>query len=408
MGLFDLFSGPPTPPTKEKFAQIVLAELHKLNPEGHYSFHEDKFQVSHQNEGFINLGNIFQEYCRAEKAEREALLRRFLRNCVCTKSFELPEEFDDIHPDLLPVIRSRFYLESIILQARARGNEPLEVPQQVVGEHLALSLVYDLPSAMRTIGQRDLDAWKVSFFHASEAARQNLEQMGEISFASLDGHVYASATGDNYDASRLIMLDLIRKFDVEGDHIAMVPNRDTLLVTGSEDARGLEIMAKIAEESTQKPRPISTIALRLEGDEWMPWLPPSSFAVYDKFHELRLQTLGMEYNDQKGMLDEIHNVTGEDVFVAQFSAIGKKNTCRVTSYCVWSEGVDTLLPQTDSIFFFRPGSEKEGELVAGGSWEHVQQVVGDLMEPAGFYPERYRVRSFPTSEQLAAIGKQMP
>src|SRR3954471_4971035 len=180
MGLFDFFSGPLT---QDKFSQIVLGELRKLDPASQYQYNAERFQIARPDDGFINLGNIYQEYCRAEKTERDAVLRRFLRNCISTKSYELPAEFDDIHPDLLPVVRSRFYLESVLLQAKVRGNDPLDVPQQIIGEHLALSLVYDLPPAMRTLSQTDLDKWEFSFYEAVEAARRNLEQMGEIAFA---------------------------------------------------------------------------------------------------------------------------------------------------------------------------------------------------------------------------------
>ena len=405
MGIFDFFSGGPL--TQEKFAQLVLAELRKLDPASQYHYDADRFQIARPDDGFINLGNIYQEYTRTDKSERDAVLRRFLRNCVSTKSYELPAEFADIHPDLLPVVRSRFYLESVMLQAKVKGNEALEVPQQVIGDHLALSLVYDLPSAMRTISQSDLDNWEVSFYEAVEAARQNLEQMGEIAFANLDRCVYESATGDNYDASRLVMLDLIRGFEVSGDYIAMVPNRDKLVVTGSDDEHGLSIMAKIAEDSYEQPRPISTVALRLEGDDWVPWLPPRSSPSFAKFHELRLRTIGAEYNDQKELLDEVRAASGTGYYVAPFNAMQNKTSGQVTSYSVWSEGLDIMLPQTDSIFFFRPKGENEGEIVAGGSWDHVQQVVGNMMEPAGTYPERFIVRDFPSDYQLEAIGRQI-
>lgn len=402
MGLFDFFSGAPS---KDKFASIVMAELKKLEPDAEYTYDDEKFLLLRPDEGFINLANVFQEYCRADAQNRAALLRRFLQSCVSTRSYELPEDFDDIHPDLLPVVRSRFYLESAILQSKVRGNEGFDMPQQVIGEHLALSLVYDLPTAMRSISQKDLDAWDVSFYEAIEAARHNLLQMGEIKFAVLDGRVYASASGDNYDASRLVLLDLIRRFEIRGDHIAMVPNRDTLVVTGSDDPEGLEIMAKIAKESFDKPRPISTVALRLEGDDWMPWLPSEESPLFADFHELRLRTIGAEYNDQKELLDAVHEQSGEDLFVASFSALQNKETGRVTSYSVWSEGVDCLLPQTDAVMFFRPNAPDEGKIVAGGAWEQVRQVVGDLMEPMGLYPERYRVKEFPSEGQLARIGK---
>jgi hypothetical protein len=36
----------------------------------------------------------------------------------------------------------------------------------------------------------------------------------------------------------------------------------------------------------------------------------------------------------------------------------------------------------------------------------VQDIAGDLMQPEGTYPERYRVLDFPSARQLAAIGKE--
>jgi len=186
----------------------------------------------------------------------------------------------------------------------------------------------------------------------------------------------------------------------------MVPNRDTLVVTGSEDAAGLEVMCKIAQDSFEKPRPISTVALRLAGDDWESWLPDPSSPVYAKFHELRLRTVGMEYNDQKELLDQIHESTSQDLFVASFSAVQQKDTGRMTSYSVWSQGVPTLLPETDDIVLLRAnGQADKVELVAAGGWSRVHDIAGDLMEPLGMYPERYRVLDFPTSDQLAAIGK---
>lgn len=399
------------PPNRDKFAKLVMTELHKVGSRGEMKYDAEQFLIERGNEGFINLANLYHEYCQAPRPQRTKVLDRFIRGCLGTAGFELPEDFADIHPDLLPVVRSRFYLESVALQSRARGGEGVAVPQQPIGDHLSLSLVYDLPQAMRSIIQDDLDKWGISFYEAVEAARSNLEQMGNIAFASLQSQagegVYISATSDNYDASRLVMLDLVRKMPVRGDYIAMVPNRDTLVLTGTEDQAGLEVMCKVAEDSFQKPRPISTIALRLVGDEWESWLPEPDSIAHAKFHELRLRTVGMEYNDQKELLDQIHQQTGDDLFVASFSAIQRKDTGRITSYSVWSEGVDTLLPETDDVLLLRPDSAADKvEVVAAGSFQRVRDVTGDLMQPQGTYPERYRVLEFPSATQLAAIGKR--
>ena len=399
------------PPSRDKFAKLVMAELRKLDAQSPLKYDAEQFLIDRGGEGFINLSNLYHEYCQSPRGQRTAVLTRFIRGCVGTTGFELPADFDDVHPDLLPVVRSRFYLESVGLQSRARGGEDFMPPQQLIGDHLSLSLVYDLPQAMRSIIQDDLDKWGVTFYEAVEAARRNLDQMGNVSFASLQGQsgdgVYFSANGDNYDASRLLMLDLIRKFQVRGDYVAMVPNRDTLIITGSEDEAGLAVMIKAAEDSFDKPRPISTIALRLEGDNWESWLPEPSSPHYAKFHELKVRTVGMEYNDQKELLEQIYAAAGDDLFVASYSAVQNKETGRVSSYAVWPAGVPTLLPEADAVMLLR-GNPQAGDVAvaASGSWQRVRDIVGDLMQPLGMYPERWRVAEFPTDQQLAAIGKQ--
>lgn len=399
------------PPSRDKFASLVMSELRRVGSNGPMTYDREQFLIERGSDGFINLANLYHEYCQAPRNQRDKVLDRFVRGCLGSSGFELPEDFGDVHPDLLPVVRSRFYLESVILQSRARGGEAVAVPQQTIGDHLALSLVYDLPQAMRTIIQDDLDKWGVTFYEAVEAAKSNLEQMGNVAIASLqnDGGegIYVSATSDNYDASRLVMLDLVRKMPVRGDHVAMVPNRDTLIVTGSDDQVGLQVMCKMAEESFQKPRPIATIALRLVGDDWESWLPDASSPAYAKLHELKLRTVGMEYNDQKELLDQIHQQSGQDVFVASFSAVQNKQSGRITSYSVWSDGVDTLLPETDDIVLLRPDPAADKvEVAAAGSFECVREVVSDLMQPLGTYPERWRVAEFPSQKQLATIGKR--
>jgi hypothetical protein len=407
VGWLDFLFGPPS---RDKFAKLVMSELSRLGQTTPMRYDAEQFLIERGSEGFINLANLYHEYCQVPRRERAGVLQRFIQGCVGTTDFELPADFEDVHPDLLPVVRSRFYLESVGLQSRARGGEDFSVPQQLIGDHLALSLVYDLPQAMRSITQDDLDRWSVTLYEAVEAARRNLEQMGNVAFASLqsdagDG-VYFSATGDNYDASRLVMLDLIRKFQVRGDYIAMVPNRDTLVVTGSEDEAGLAVMIKAAEDSFDKPRPISTIALRLEGDAWETWLPERSSPQFAKFHELKVRTVGMEYNDQKELLDQIHEKTGADLFVASFNAVQRKDTGAIASYGIWAQDVVTLLPETDDVILLRGDPEANNiELAAAGPWQKVRDVVGDLMQPLGVYPERYRVNKFPTAQQLAAIGK---
>jgi len=132
----------------------------------------------------------------------------------------------------------------------------------------------------------------------------------------------------------------------------MIPNRDTLIVTGADDEAGLTAMVSLAQEGLKQPRPISGIALRLDGDDWPPWLPDPSHPQYPEFRQLQLQSHGQDYAEQKELLDKLHQKNGVDVFVASYSGLEDKKG-RLLSYAVWPQGPVTLLPQTDLVAFIR-------------------------------------------------------
>ena len=59
----------------------------------------------------------------------------------------MPEDFEDVKPDLLPVVRSRAHFELNSLGGEVERGTPLSLPFQVLGEHFGIGIVYDLPEA---------------------------------------------------------------------------------------------------------------------------------------------------------------------------------------------------------------------------------------------------------------------
>jgi len=392
-----------TPPSKDDFAKLMMDRIHQTGEKGKIVYEPEEFCLRGEGDTFaaMFLVNAYQEYCAADSDSRERVVKHYVRNWFgATK--DMPEDFEDAKPDLLPVVRSRSHFESNSLSGEVESGSPLSWPYDILGEHFGIGIVYDLPEAMRSIPQASLDAWGVTFYEALETAMENLLSLKAQVIGPQSGEgVYLSATGDDYDASRLLVKDAIRHLQVKGDHIAMIPNRENLIVAGSEDVEGLAAMLKLATKALKEPRPISGIALRLDGEEWTPWLPPSSHPSYKKFQQLRRQSLGQGYAQQKELLDRLHLKKGEDVFVAAFSALQAPDG-RVLSYAVWAADADTLLPKTDVVAFIHIG--KEPAMVA---WDKVVEVVGDMMERLDIYPPRYRVRGFPSEKQLKAMGNML-
>jgi hypothetical protein len=239
----------------------------------------------------------------------------------------------------------------------------------------------------------------VTFHEAMEAARRNLEET-TTGYAKIGEHLYAFLSSDSYDAARLLLVDHIRALELEGRAVAMVPNRDSLLITGAEDEVGLGMIAELAARGLQESYPMSGVPLILAEDGWSDWMPPPEYPHHRRFHELWSGWIGPEYATQKELLDAVHAREGIDVFVASYSAV-KRESGALVSYCVRGEGVDTLLPAADKVVFMRAGQEGP---VALGDWGRVRELAGGLMEARDHYPARYRVRGFPDGATLEAIG----
>lgn len=104
------------------------------------------------------------------------MLQKWVRAWFVSEK-NIPEEYEDVRPDLLPAVRGRAYYDVTRLRLQLAGNTTAEWPYQPLGEHLSVGLVYDMHEAMLTIRQEGLDNWGVTFYEAMEAARENLAQL---------------------------------------------------------------------------------------------------------------------------------------------------------------------------------------------------------------------------------------
>jgi hypothetical protein len=402
MGLFDYFRG--GKPSKDAFAKTVAAALREAGETTGLRYEPESFRLvtEGEEEHILNLGNAYDEYCATSANDRQQVIRRFVRSWF-SRHKELPSSLEDVGPDLLPAVRSRSYFELMTLELKAQAMPSPDLPLQVLGEHFAVCLVYDLPEAMRQIQHSDLSDWRIGFEEALDVAKANLAEISAEDFEPIAAGVWRSPWRDNHDASRVLLDDVIGRHDVTGDPVVMIPNRDTLLLTGAEDPAGLRDMAALAEQALHDPRPMSGVALRFADGTWTPFVPRPGHPAHEKILLLNVQSIGQDYHEQKELLDKLHEKSGDDLFVASFSAMQENETGLIRSYCVWSEGVDALLPRTDLVHFFVARGD-DGSIVASAGWDRVQEVLGDLMEPQGAYPERYRVRTFPTQKQIEALG----
>jgi hypothetical protein len=391
-------------PSQSDFAQMVMASIQAQGERRLLSYVPDQFALilSGGDANVLHLQNGFEEYYAAPRRHRKAVVERWARVWFASQ-MTLPKTFDEAKPNLLPRIRERAYYELLQLRTKLGGQKAPDAPFLPVAGHLAVGLALDLEESIVEGARSQLDEWHVTLEEALKVARDNLWKRSNEDFESPAPGVYVSPWQDNHDCSRLYLHDLIWQLEVKGQHIAMVPNRDTLIVTGSGDENGLETMAELAEEAWERPRFMTGVAVRLDGSTWVDFLPPAGHPHHKLFRSLELRSLARDSNEQKMILDEHHQKSGQDLFVALFDVMENKTTGELSSFCVWSKTVASLLPKTERIAFFDPALPKNNQVLGVAAWDRVVAVAGDLLKPQGLFPERYRVDSSPTPEQLAAM-----
>jgi hypothetical protein len=312
-----------------------------------------------------------------------------------------PVSLEEAWSRLLPKVRPRFHYEALTL----RENPWVPVNRPLAGT-FAHSLVVDFPEGEIDVTPGLLQGWGGGYERLLLKALSNLLARGaEERFARIRPGTYRSTWGDELDGSRILLPGVIRRLSVAGEPVALMPRRDVLLVTGSEDPGGLTLALESAldmvDEGTSS---LNACPLRMRHFQWSPLELPDSHPaapLLARAHRSRLQG---EYARQKTLLDRAHRLDGRLIDVAPFR-VAKDPSGRMASFTRWTrDGSEGWLPEADHLCLAWGRDLATESLWA--SWQAVRRRLGHLLEPLGLFPERYRFRTFPSPGDLEALGRK--
>lgn len=309
-------------------------------------------------------------------------------------------------PRILPSIRPTAYMELSMLMMRAQGHEDNPATTyEPFAPGLFIMLSLDFEENVQAVTKEQLDEWGLDFDTALERAVTNLREMTPPdALRQVDDGLYVSEVSDCYDCSRLLLPELLREPQVAGELVAVLPSWHTLILTGSDEVRGLEAAMAFAEEAAaESPRPISGLPLVYRWPNWERLEIPPGHPNHNRYQRMKAIEMNTYYEQQKGLLDQIHEQNGTDVFVASYAAFEKEGL--VTSHCTWTQGVPTLLPEADIVAFVRDAPEEPDGMETAGmvSFDIVRRICGELMQPTEYDPPRWFVDAYPDSERMNAM-----
>lgn len=401
MGFFDFFKSTPSP---ERFATIAADGLRAEGYSAPIQIDQPGFRLLLGADGthIFNLNNFYRDYCRVSKAERRNVIQRYAKSMVGN---ELPASFADAKSKLLPILRSRSMIEYVALSATGEpGNSNLPAAQPFSTD-TAIMLAYDTEHSMMTLSASALADWGVSFATALAVATDNLRDATVASFDQVAPGLFLGTWDDAYETSRLLFPDLVYQLGVGGEPLVMIPTRSRLMVVSANDRAAQLTMIRLARQFVEdEGRQVSALMYRFEQGRAVE-CTPSDPEVAGLMAEFLRSTLAEDYAGQKEMLEKSHEETGIDIFVASYQVLSSQHTGRKASFSVWTENVDTLLPETDLVALvssaeLEDGSAGSPKLVA---WHELQAATGAFERLSDRYPARYKPVNFPDRAAREAL-----
>jgi uncharacterized protein YtpQ (UPF0354 family) len=361
-------------------------------------FDPAKHQLTGSNE-VISTTNLYAEWQKTPEGERPAAMQKIAASFKQIVNEKL--DWAGAQPRLRPVVRAINYFDLTMLGKV--GAEGKTIPHVMLGDNAAIGVAIDSPDAMTIAHDTNFADWKVTPEQALAIATENLRAHGPH-FEEVEPGVYMGEGHDSYDASRILLVDEIKNLKLPGGAVALIPNRETLLLAGAKDAKGLLAMAARADAAVNDPRPIHTIPLCLDGTSWKECVPDVSPAVKQKLGELSVQGRLSIYGDDH---DPYQERMGDDIFVAHLSGLQKKTGEGVT-YATWTKTVPTMLPKADVIAFVvleGPDGAEKGKILGFAAWDRVMAVCGAHLSETGRLPRYWATGDwFPTDADLKKLA----
>jgi len=374
---------------RDAFATALLGEVNDAGT-GLYSYDPDGYAL-HTDGGSLELGDLFAEWQRVPQTERPEYLRHVVRS---------------MHPPPLPATWAEAQ-KDVRLSVRTALDLPSSghaLASRDVAPGVVAAIVYDHEDGMQFLREAQLTTWGVSVDQAYATGLQNLEAASARRFEAPSEGVYRSPWHDNYDASRLLLTATLQRLRVKGKPVAFIPNRDTLIVTGSADDEGLAAAARLVDEALDEPRPMTGRAWVLDGS-WKPFLPPAISKAFVPMRGLVKRAEVREATAQQEALEARLEESEPDLAVGSLLLGEETETGDAMTYCVWLKGTESLLPRADYVVFIDPELPEDRQLVAASTWEKAQQVMARALVPEPrLSPPRFRVKTFPSARALKTLG----
>ncbi len=187
---------------------------------------------------YHHLDNSFREY-QMDLNDLDKILERYI-----TASGNLYKEPKDIDKNrIVPIIKPIDYFEQLESFTGPEDSENLpNLVWEPYNEGLIIVYAEDQENTINYFHKEEFEKLKIEKQDLKELSIRNLEEIVPKIERSGENGSYMLIAGGDYEASLILMTDLWNSdnFAVDGDLVIAIPNRDLVLITGSNNYEQLK------------------------------------------------------------------------------------------------------------------------------------------------------------------------
>jgi uncharacterized protein YtpQ (UPF0354 family) len=235
--------------TVREFTKQYFDSLTKRIPTATFTIVDDSTIESKFNDNVIRISvdNAYKEY-QAEPDSLQSILARYL---TVTGELYSPKEKISIER-IVPIIKPISYLDDIKRVASKMGTaKDIEGIYEKYNDQLIILYAEDTKNSIRYLTHDDIKPLSIDEDSIKRIAVKNLDKhLTSIQRKGAEG-IYMLTAGGNYEASIILLDNILTKesLPVKGDFVIAIPNRDMLLITGSNDKAGIAKVKEVAKKS---------------------------------------------------------------------------------------------------------------------------------------------------------------
>lgn len=390
---------------RDRFAQRILRAIVANGGPTDLTYDRAYFMLRSPNL-VMNLANVYQSYSQAQGEQRRRIFDNFALSHKTGAGTEL-SSFAHVEAKLVAVVRERAFLAA--MEGPGWGLEKPADPQELpahdpFSQWFSRALVIDFPTHVAVVNHSHLKSWNRTFDEAFALGLEKLRNATSPRFRRESGY-YVGTWDDDFDSSRILIHSLFDDLPLNGEPVVTLPNRLHFMVAGSNDHAAVRAMLAKAETIVRdQPKPQNVAPLVVRDGQIFDFRVDASSPIFNDVERARKYAALVTYEDQKANLERhFERIKKDDVFVAKF-ILSQTPSGGYESHSVWSNGVPTLLPITDTVFFYDERRPEADRIVCRASWKSVNEVLGEVMLDTKMFPLRYFVSQFPSDAQVDALA----